>query len=170
MCDRTVGRIDARVLLPARAWFELPFPANDCLRGPDPGPLWDWFHLFFRFHLRAPWGTATSADPVDLAHIAERWRAARACAPTSRDAARACADDRRCTRGGAVEHGHGLDDAYGDDAYDEPGLWRSTDAAATTTTATAATATRPTTTTTVATTATAATARKHRFGVSASAC
>jgi len=83
MCDRTVGRIDARVLLPARAWFELPFPANDCLRGPDPGPLWDWFHLFFRFHLRAPWGTATSADPVDLAHIAERWRAARARAPTS---------------------------------------------------------------------------------------
>jgi hypothetical protein len=53
--------------------------------------------------------SATSADPADLAHIAEQWRAARARASAGRDAASATADaaragtdDRRCSRGGTV--------------------------------------------------------------------
>jgi hypothetical protein len=118
--------------------------------------------------------TATSADPADLAHITEQWRAARARASAGRDAAsttanaaRAGTDDSRCTGGRTVEHEHGLDDAYGDDAHDESRLCRSTDAAA------AAATTARTTTATVAATATATTAattRKRRLGVSASTC
>lgn len=112
---------------------------------------------------------AAGADPADLAHAAEQRRAARArasagrdAAPATADAARAGTDDRCCARGGAVRHGLGVDDAYGDDAHDEPRLWSSaTDAAATTTTATAVA--------TAAASTAAAAPRKHRLGVSASA-
>ena len=117
---------------------------------------------------------AAGADPADFAHAAEQRRAARARAPTGRDAASATADaaragtdNCRCARGGAVRHGLGVDDAYGDDAHDEPRLWSSAADAATTTTATTATATAVATA--ASTAAAAAAPGERRLGVSASA-
>ena len=113
------------------------------------------------------------ANPADLAYAAEQRRVARARAPAGRDAApaiadaaRAGTDDRRCARGGAVRHGLGVDDAYGDDAHDESRLWSSaTDAAAAAATTTTTTATAVAT----ASTTTTAASGERRLGVSASA-
>jgi hypothetical protein len=118
--------------------------------------------------------TATGADPADLAHATEHRRAAHArpaaggdAAPAAAAAARTGTEDRRCARGGAVCHWHGHDDADGDDADDEPRLYRSPDTTATA--AAAATTAAATATVSATTAATARASRQRRLGLSASA-